>query len=422
MSAKLSLNSEGPAISVVTAHGRQQLISNKDERLIDVLNHNNVPWSAVSIYQRNKDDETLHLCSGLEKRMSEFNADELLLYFNRNVNPFKFSPENFRIVPAAQDELQSTEYIYQDLQNSDSSAQSYLKKLTPEECQSIIAQRVADTIKENLPEGAHLVVGVSGGGDSNAMLHGLSLIRDYVHVHPVIIMGIPDWDKGVPRAKALCEKYQLDLKVFDETEVKSLLGIPSDGESLIDRFERHFVGDDFEFLGTLLIRLSLTRYARGLNTTFISTGLNLEDVLCENLYRVTTGLKPASSPARKIGDMTLVMPLWMCPKRIIDGCFPKYSLDNYEARYPCFSLGRNLYYSIIYTLQSSYPGFPEQMARGLSLLAEQNPVEYHLDEQLGFYVERLVPLALRHQFKKMLNDAQGVSLDEQAEDILRTQH
>jgi len=117
--------------------------------------------------------------------------------------------------------------------------------------------------------------------------------------------------------------------------------------------------------------------------------------------------------------MKLVMPLWMCPKRIIDGCFPKYSLDNYEARYPCFSLGRNLYYSVIYTIQSSYPGFPEQMARGLSQLAAKDPVEYHLDEQLGFYVERMVPLALRHKFKKMLSDSHGQSLDAQAEEIMR---
>lgn len=420
MSAKSTLNSVGPEISVVTAHGRQLLSSRPDERLIDVLGRNNVPWSAVSIYQRRDGEEAVSLCSGLEKTMAEFDADQLFLYFNRNVNPFKFSPEKFQVVKSADQDSESTEYIYQDLKNADASAQSYLKKLSPEECRDIIAARVAETIKQHLPQGADLVVGVSGGGDSNSLLHGLSLIRDYVNVHPVIIMGIPDWDKGVPRAEELCRNYQLDLKIIKEDEVKSLLGIPADGESLIDRFERTFQGDDFEFLGTLLIRLSLTGYARELGTRFISTGLNLEDVLCENLYRVSTGLKPASSPARKIGDMTLVMPLWMCPKRIIDGCFPKYSLDNYEARYPCFSLGRNLYYSVIYTLQSSYPGFPEQMARGLSELAAKDPVEYQLDEQLGFYVERMVPLALRHKFQKMLKDSRGKSLDEQSEEILRT--
>ncbi|WNJ97294.1 hypothetical protein RND59_19005 [Vibrio ruber] len=412
MSDNSRVGAFSPDISVVTAHGRQLLDSHPNERLIDVLSKNKVPWSAISIYQHKQGEETLQLCSGLEKKMSDFDADELLLYFNRNVNPFKFNPDGFKVINSADDKNQSTEYIYQSLNNDNATADAYLKKLSPSECQQIIAERVAETIKQNMPEGSDLVVGVSGGGDSNAMLHGLSLIRDYINIHPIIIMGIPDWDKGVPRAIELCKKYQLDLKVLDETEVKSLLGIPADAESLIDRYERTFVGDDFEFLGTLLIRLALTRYARELNTRYIATGLNLEDVLCENMYRLSTGLKPASCPAREIGDMTLLMPLWMCPKRIIDGCFPKYSLDNYDSRYPCFSLGRNLYYSIIYNLQSNFPGFPEQLARGLSELSAKDPVEYHLDEQLGFYIERTVSLSLRHKFQKMLKDSVGESLDE----------
>ncbi|MDG0796063.1 tRNA lysidine(34) synthetase [Pectobacterium punjabense] len=420
MFEKTTAKGNCPEISVVTAHGRQTLLSNPEDRLVDVLKKNSVPWSAVSIYQCKEDDQTMQLCSGLEKTLAEFGSDHLLLYFNRNVNPFKFLPENFKIIKSEDQDNESTEYIYQDYNNDQSTAQSYLKKLSPDECKDIIAARVAETIKDNIPQGSDLVVGVSGGGDSNALLHGLSLIRDHVNVHPVIIMGIPDWDKGVPRAQQLCDKYQLNLKVVEEGEVKNLLGIPADGESLINRFERNFQGDDFEFLGTLLIRLALSSYARQLGTHWISTGLNLEDVLCENFYRISNSLKPASCPVREIGDMKLIMPLWMCPKRIIDGCFPKYSLDNYDARYPCFSLGRNLYYSIVYNLQSSFPAFPEQLVHGLSLLASNDPVHYHLDEQLGFYVERMVPLALRHKFQRMLKDSIGPSIDQQSSTVDKT--
>jgi hypothetical protein len=103
----------------------------------------------------------------------------------------------------------------------------------------------------------------------------------------------------------------------------------------------------------------------------------------------------------------LVLPLWLCPKRILDGCFPKLSLDNYEARYPCFSLGRNLYYSVIYSLQSQFPGFVDQLARGFSELASKNPVTYTYDAQLGFHVERFVPFPLRQKFLRMVNGAHG---------------
>jgi hypothetical protein len=110
-------------------------------------------------------------------------------------------------------------------------------------------------------------------------------------------------------------------------------------------------------------------------------------------------------PTRTIGDMTLVLPLWLCPKRILDGCFPKYSLENYEARYPCVSLGRNLYYSLVYNIQSQFPGFAEQLARGMSELSRAHPVTYTFDEQLGFHVERFVPFPLRQKFARMLNTA-----------------
>jgi tRNA(Ile)-lysidine synthase TilS/MesJ len=396
-----------PTVSAVTAHGRQPLPSRGDERLIDVLTRNGVPWSAVSVYAVPDDGGEPQLRPCLGQRLSEITGtSELLLYFNRNVNPFKFRIDDLRTIAGDGTGGEATEYVYQRLDNESSSAESFLKKLTPDESKAIVAARVGEVVRATLPPGADLVVGVSGGGDSNALLYGLSQLRDHdLTIHPVIIKGIPDWDQGVPRARDLCDSYGLDLRIVEEGDVKDLLGIPRDPPPLVDRFEREFPGDDFEFLGTLLIRLALSARAAELGTPYICTGLNLEDVVCEAMFRISTGLKPAPFPSRTIGDVTLVMPLWLCPKRIIDGCFPKYSLENYDARYPCFSLGRNLYYSVVYALQSQFPGYVEQLARGLSQLSLADPVTYTFDEQLGFHVERFVPLALRRRFQRMTGGA-----------------
>lgn len=398
------MQTDVPTVSVVTAHGRQPLASQGDERLIDVLNRHGVPWSGVSVYRVPRSGGEPQLCSALDAKLSDLDdTSELLLYFNRNVNPFLFSLAGWKTVDSADPTgPDATEYVYQRLDNSRGSADVYLKKLSPPECRSAIAARVADTVREALPAGSHLVIGVSGGGDSNSLLYALSQLRDHVTLHPVIIKGLAEWDHGVPRAQELCTSYGLPLRIMEEDEVQALLGIPADSTSLIDRFEREFPGDDFEFLGTLLIRLALAQHARDVGTRYICTGLNLEDVLCENMFRISTGLPPAPVPVREIGDVTLVLPLWLCPKRIIDGCFPKYSLANYQARYPCFSLGRNLYYSIVYQLQSQFPGFPEQLAQGMSKLAAQAPATYAFDEQLGFHIERFVPLPMRTKFLRML--------------------
>ena len=395
---------EHPTVSVVTAHGRQRLRSEGDDRLIDVLKRNGVPWSGVSTFAVSKFTGATILYPCLSASLSTLeDVSEILVYFNRNVNPFVFSFDQFQTVEAADAAIEATEYFYQRLDNTRAESELYLKKLSSQECQSVVAERVAEAVRDTVPPSTDLVVGVSGGGDSNALLHGLSRVTNHgLVVHGLIIKGIPEWNLGVPRIRELCDYYGVELKVMEEPEVKDLLRIPRSSGSLIDSFQREFKGDDWEFLGTLLIRLALSQHARNLNTSYICTGLNLEDLLCESIYRISTGLRPAPFPSRTIGDITLVFPLWLCPKKIIDGCFPRFSLDNYDARYPCFSLGRNLYYSVVYSIQSQFPGFSEQLVRGLSRLSLTDSVKYTLDEELGFHVERSVPLPLLHKFKRMI--------------------
>ncbi len=393
-----------PTVSLITAHDRKNLAIEKDERLIDLLKRHGIYWSAVTIYSVPRAGGAPVLSSCLDLHLSEFENDaELLIYYNRNIDPSLFSTDLFKVIDTALPTQHATEYFYQQMDNDRSRAKLYLKKLSQKECQSIVAERVGEVIRTVMPPDTPLVVGVSGGGDSNALLHALSTINDYgLKVHPIIIKGIPEWDKGVPRAQELCDRYHLDLTVMEEEEVRGLLHMPDDSPKLIALFEETFKGDDFEFLGTLLVRLALVAHARKTGTNYICTGLNLEDVLCEGMFRVSSGMKPASIPSRQIGDMNLLFPLWLCPKRIIDGCFPKFSLENYEARFPGFSLGRNLYYSVIYSIQSQFPGFAEQLARGFSDLSLKDPVAYHYDKELGFHVERHIPSSLRQRFLQMI--------------------
>ncbi len=397
-----------PTVSLVTSHGRQTLTTYSDERMIDLLNRHRIPWSAVSIYVARASEPRPVPAPCLDHTLDQFSpTDEVLLYFNRNVNPFMFNLADFRTVESDDPAHDATEYFYQRFDNNQSSAETFLKKLSPDECKTIIGDRVADALRAVLPSGGRIVVGVSGGGDSNALLYGLSRIDD-IEVHPIIIKGIPEWDAGVARALTLCKSYGLDLKVMEEAEVKELVGM-SAGGGIIDRFEHEFKGDDFEFLATLLIRLALSRHAKNTGTSLICTGLNLEDVVCEATFRLAAGLKPAPFPMRTIGSTTLLLPLWLCPKRILDGCFPEFSRDNYDARYPCFSVGRNAYYSLVYSLQSQFPAMLEKMALGLSTLSLTDPVTYVFNHQLGFEVERNVPFPLLAKFQRMLGRSLTVS-------------
>src|SRR5580765_3931555 len=200
-----------PTVTIVTAHGRQPLNSDGDERLVELLHRYGVPWSAVSIYVVPKSGGEPLLTACLGSLLGELtHASDVLVYFNRNVNPFLFSLKDFKTIVSSDSSQQGTEYFYQRLDNSRSTADVLLKKLSSEECRFVIAERVKETIVNIVPRGSSIVVGVSGGGDSNALLHALSQICNHgLAIHPVIIKGIPDWDAGVPRARELCDSYEI---------------------------------------------------------------------------------------------------------------------------------------------------------------------------------------------------------------------
>jgi hypothetical protein len=260
-----------PKIAIVTAHRRQELDVRPGERLAETLRRHSIPWSAIAIYGIRRADDAAELISGLNRTVESFSEfAELRLYFNRNVNPFMFSLERFNETGPDVPGAHETEFFYQTMSNDEGAAHTTLARLSSTDCLHIVADRVQAVLSEHVEPDATVVVGVSGGGDSNAMLYGLSKAAEAgLDIRPVIGKGIPDWDAGVPRARALCEAHGLKLKVLEEDEMRDLLGVPADSLSLVERFEREFVGDDFEFLGTLMIRIVVrtrSRQDRGLQT------------------------------------------------------------------------------------------------------------------------------------------------------------
>ena len=95
----------------------------------------------------------------------------------------------------------------------------------------------------------------------------------------------------------------------------------------------------------------------------------------------------------------------MVPKKIIDGCFPNYSIENYQERYPSFAPGRAIYYQMSYHILSNFPQMGELILQGSANFANQSEVTAHeFDEDFGFEIMRSTPLQLRQKIKKMLRE------------------
>jgi hypothetical protein len=390
-----------PPLHVVTTHGRVVVEPRSgDETIIELLTRIGIPWSGISAFSFGE-NRSGQIIAKLQTTFAELRDEEMVVvYFSRNINSALFDILDHDIAPA-QDGDEVTSFIYQKIDNDNGRVNTVLKGLSQSESQSIIKSRVADFCREYCRPGGELVVGISGGGDSNALLLGLTSFSEFeLNVRPVILRGVADWDAGVPRAQELCTNYGLELTVVDDAEVRRICSLKGD-EGLIELYEQSFPGDDFEFLGTYMIRRVLSSLASQTGATVL-TGLNFEDVLAESLYRVMTGKRPLSFPIRNIGGTDFGYPLWRCPKKIIDGCFPKYSLENYEMRYPCFSVGRSLYYMMAYMLQSQFPGPVEQLLTGLQALSGDDD-DFVVDPDFGAIINGPMSAAIRERFRTLVS-------------------
>lgn len=401
MSVK-SISKNLPTINIVTTHGKICILPlNEAESIFSILYRTHIPWSAVSVFGFDSYQNNLTI-SSLDKAISEVREDiqEIQIHFNRNINPTLFSVLKHNIANA-NDGPPVSSFIYQSIDPIDNTVTHTLKALSQSECQSIICKNVHDFIDNYLKANDTLIVGVSGGGDSNSILLGLTSYTKFkLNIHPVILKGIPDWDAGVPRAQSLCQLYGLQLSIVEEDEVCTLCDLKGSGD-IISLYESIFPGDDFEFLGTYMIRKVLTAYANKKNAKVI-TGLNLEDILAESLLRISSQKKPLPFPLRIIQNTHFLYPLWLCPKKIIDGCFPKLSIENYEMRYPCFSPGRNLYYMLAYSIQSFYPHLTEKLIQGFRQLSDDNNNPFIEDADFGVILDSPIPITIRESLKKLM--------------------
>lgn len=344
-------------ICVTTPHGRFEITNWAPENtVLEVCQLNRIPPSAISLYVER--DGELQLVTNLLAPVSAVvpPGANLVIRPDRNINYHEIIPETI-VTDLSADDV--SEYFFPNDSHS-----HLLKGLTSEECRQYVYDRVAAAVEEH-GAGLHdgpVVVGVSGGGDSNILV-GALLAAGVTNIRPVMMMGIPDWDKGRERAEEICASHGVHLRVVESDEVGRLIGA-APGRNWVQAFEQTYPDVDLEMLGTLGVRLALTAIARECGSKIVVTGLNLEDLLGEALMCVLEGQTPLPYPRRRVGDVEIFYPLYKCPKKIIDGCFPKYSLANYEDRFPSHMRGRALAYYLAQSMNGLIPGIEFDLLDG----------------------------------------------------------
>jgi tRNA(Ile)-lysidine synthase TilS/MesJ len=390
-----------------TQHGDRVLTGGPDDTVAAVLRDAGVPLSAVWTYvidDRDPSDRpAVRFVPGFT-RLGQLQS-EVRARANRNVDLVGLSG----LAPVTMHEATdaTTEWTFPSIGGG--AYERTAAALCQQDCVAIVREAVRRAL-DAWPHGVtrRLLVGISGGGDSNVMLTALMQSERLVpgDVVPVIVYG-PDMDQHAQIAHELCDELGCPLTTIDQRQAARLARVRS-VKSFFRIFEKHYPDADIDFAWTWLLRRTLAAAACERGIAAVTIGANREDLLSEGFLRLARGLAPMPAPFRWIGGELFFYPMCEVPKKIGDGAYPRRSLDNYEARRPSVAAGRSAFYQLAYLLADHLPGMDMTLLTGFNRLgsemaAQQDPIV--LDVELRDHVaDRMNDAEQRERWRAFLGE------------------
>lgn len=381
-----------------SAHGKFSLeIPSYNMTLVEICKLNDLPFQSIAFYSKLNDGELQTLTNihtNSLHQLKEQGFETIILQPNRNINFSKILKKNL-----SNEEINakvSTQYTFQSEAFDTLIDVAY----NPEKCFEYIFNAVDSFLDEVMVDDRKLVVGISGGGDSNTLLK--SLINNpkikKEQIIAVMCVGLDVWDTAKNRAMHICDEAGVSLTFVDSKEICDIIG-KEKSDNWDEAFFDVFEDSDIDALGTLIVRKVLTHYAMKHNAQAMITGLNLEDLLAESFFQITKKKLPLPFPVREIDGINLWFPLYEVPKKILDGCYPKFSLENYEQRNPDKLINRAIPYYFAQMSASILPGYEFDLLNGFKELSKQNTKPFVFDKDLGFSTTEPISEELKGKWK-----------------------
>lgn len=259
----------------------------------------------------------------------------------------------------------------------------------------VALELVADKVRSFVAEHSHagqVLAGVSGGGDSNALIGALAAASEERGAHLVAFTLIcdPIWpETSAERAAAICHAHGVEHLLIDGSEMMRVLRMKTDVPTFYAAFLARYGRNTAHFFGTYMISAIARRLCEEHGTSEYCLGFNREDVLAEVLFSVLNGRRPLEYPVRRFGDKRLLMPVWEIPKLVLDACYPDYSKQNYEDRIDT-TPQRGLIYFLSHAIEGIYPNLGLSLMRGLRDMLADNWGQLRHNEEFDLYIEELV--------------------------------
>lgn len=264
-------------------------------------------------------------------------------------------------------------------------------EIDTESAKQIVQNKISDFIQTNSQSNT-VIVGISGGGDSNTLAQSLKKFADFFPEKKFIFFTIvlyPLWPpSAAERAAELCRENNVQHQIYGAKEIEKLLEMKNGLSECYREYCQKFGSNTSHFFGTYLISLLARKLCAEQKTEEYILGFNREDLLAELIYSLMNGQKPLEFPIRRFGNIKLLMPPWEVPKRILDACYPKYSLSNYQEREmdDRGTFQRNLIYYLAHGIDDVYPNLGLSLMNGIKRLFSGSWPTFEQNKDLDLFI------------------------------------
>ncbi|KKR32376.1 MAG: hypothetical protein UT65_C0002G0022 [Parcubacteria group bacterium GW2011_GWF2_39_8b] len=264
-----------------------------------------------------------------------------------------------------------------------------IHELNPDSAKELVKGKVIDFVKKNSSFNT-VIVGISGGGDSNTLAQGLKALTLENSNKRFIFFTIifePIWPTfAADRASELCLTHGLTHHVYRNEEIEKLLEMKESLSNFYKEYSEKFGNNTSHFFGTYLISIVARKLCQEYHTNEYILGFNREDLLSDLLFSLMNGQKPLAFPVRKFGSIKLLMPLWDISKVILDACYPKYSFSNYQERKEDQSTyQRNIIYYLAHSIEDIYPNLGLSLMKGIEKIFSNQWSELRQEDNLDIF-------------------------------------
>lgn len=219
--------------------------------------------------------------------------------------------------------------------------------------------------KQVVRPGDSIVVGLSGGRDSVAYLTLLERTRDRLpqaQMTAVTIVGLPDWEEPATFAAAResGERLGIEQVIVTADDVERVFRLRG---RFVDAMNEIVSGEGQHLtmvIGHQVLRRMLEVEARERGANVVAFGFNADDLVASMVTWFTSGFRMGGIPAREIGGMRYIFPLYRVTKKeltlYLELVAPELNRQGTPGRFTTGPDERSMSYAVTDHLFDLWPG------------------------------------------------------------------